>query len=201
MAWEQLSLFTDEELGIRKGYDLIGLTGYAQSGKDTVAQFLVNKYGYRRIAFADKIRDFLYDLNPQIKVGYDGVSNIRILVDNDGWDTTKQIPQVRQLLQDIGVSARNIFGENFWVDQALESIKPGEKVVVTDVRFNNEADHVKLMGGQIWRIRRPGVTSVNSHISETQMDGYKVDQIFLNSGSLDELEVLLKTRMQNAFTK
>lgn len=33
--WEQMSLFTDEELGIKKSYNIIGLTGYAQSGKDT----------------------------------------------------------------------------------------------------------------------------------------------------------------------
>ena len=55
MTYEQLSLFTDEELGLptgHPGYEVIGLTGYAQSGKDTVASILVEKYGYRRIAFA-----------------------------------------------------------------------------------------------------------------------------------------------------
>ena len=48
---------------------IIGLSGYAQSGKDTVAKVLIEEYGFTRIAFADKIREFLYDLNPQVKVG------------------------------------------------------------------------------------------------------------------------------------
>mgnify|MGYP006283771541 FL=1 len=42
---------------------IIGLTGYAQSGKDTVASLLVEHYGYERVAFADKIRSFLYEMN------------------------------------------------------------------------------------------------------------------------------------------
>jgi dephospho-CoA kinase len=39
---------------------IIGLTGYAQSGKDTVANILVENYGYQRVAFADPIRALLY---------------------------------------------------------------------------------------------------------------------------------------------
>ena len=43
---------------------IIGLTGYARSGKDTVAQILVDKFGFTRVAFADPIRDFCYQVNP-----------------------------------------------------------------------------------------------------------------------------------------
>ena len=57
--WEQMALFTDEEVGISTSYNVIGLTGYAQSGKDTLASILVEKYGYSRVAFGDKIRDFI----------------------------------------------------------------------------------------------------------------------------------------------
>ena len=45
---------------------IIGLTGYAQSGKDTLANILVENYGYTRVAFADKIREFLYEVNPMV---------------------------------------------------------------------------------------------------------------------------------------
>ena len=41
---------------------IIGLSGYAQSGKDTVANILVQHYGYKRVAFADKIRECLFAL-------------------------------------------------------------------------------------------------------------------------------------------
>lgn len=197
--WEQMSLFTDEEVGIKTSYNVIGLTGYAQSGKDTLASILVEKYGYSRVAFADKIRDFLYGINPMVACSPTGY--LRDLVNLVGWDKAKQEPQVRRLLQDLGISARELIDENIWVTTALKHIGKDERVVVTDVRFENEAMMIKLMGGQLWRVKRPGVEAVNSHVSETQLDGYKVDQIFVNSGSIQDLELLIRTRMQNAFTE
>lgn len=197
--WEQMALFTDEEVGISNSYNVIGLTGYAQSGKDTLASILVEKYGYSRVAFADKIRDFLYGINPMVACSPTGY--LRDLVNLVGWDKAKQEPQVRRLLQDLGISARELIDENIWVTTALKHIGKDERVVVTDVRFENEAMMIKLMGGQLWRVRRPGVEAVNSHVSETQLDGYKVDQIFVNSGSIQDLELLIRTRMQNAFTE
>lgn len=197
--WEQMALFTDEEVGISNSYNVIGLTGYAQSGKDTLASILVEKYGYSRVAFADKIRDFLYGINPMVACSPTGY--LRDLVNLVGWDKAKQEPQVRRLLQDLGISARELIDENIWVTTALKHIGKDERVVVTDVRFENEAMMIKLMGGQLWRVRRPGVEAVNSHVSETQLDGYKVDQIFVNNGSIQDLELLIRTRMQNAFTE
>jgi hypothetical protein len=175
---------------------IIGLTGYAQSGKDTVANILVNNYGYTRIAFADKIREFLYETNPM----YDSIVGeplfVKAKVDRDGWEEAKKSPHIRRLLQTSGVAARKVFGENFWVQQALREVHFEGNFVITDVRFPNEADAIrKYDNSQIWRIRRNGVTAVNQHVSETAMDGEKVDQIFMNSGSIEELELLIKTRM------
>jgi hypothetical protein len=197
MSYEQLSLFTDEELGIEPNYNLIGLTGYAQSGKDTVASILVEKYGYRRIAFADKIRDFLYGINPMVACSPTGY--LQDLVNLVGWDNAKQEPQVRRLLQDLGISARELLDENIWITTALSKVDKDERVVVTDVRFENEAMMIKLMGGQLWRVKRVGFGPVNEHVSESELDGYKVNQIFVNNGTLEDLEVLVTTRMRNAF--
>jgi hypothetical protein len=199
MSYEQLSLFTDEELGITPNYNLIGLTGYAQSGKDTVASILVEKYGYRRIAFADKIRDFLYGINPMVACSPTGY--LQDLVNLVGWDNAKQEPQVRRLLQDLGISARELLDENIWITTALGKVNKDERVVVTDVRFENEAMMLKLMGGQLWRVKRVGFGPVNEHVSESELDGYKVNQIFVNNGSIEDLEVLVTTRMRNAFTE
>lgn len=176
---------------------IIGLTGYAQSGKDTVASILIKHYGFTRIAFADKIRDLLYEMDPQIQVGYDITTTIKTLVDESGWDEAKQLPQVRQHLQNLGVGARKVFGNLFWVEQAMRGIGYYENVVVTDVRFKNEADFIKKYErSQIWRIKRPEVTAVNNHISETEMEDYKVDQILTNRGTIKDLELLVQTRMQ-----
>ena len=100
---------------------IIGLTGYAQSGKDTVAKILVENYGYTRVAFADKIRDFLYEMNPMVdNVAFEPIF-LKDRVDRDGWEVAKKNPQIRRTLQNAGVSARKVFGEDFWVDKALAS--------------------------------------------------------------------------------
>jgi hypothetical protein len=173
---------------------LIGLTGYAQSGKDTVAQILVDNYGYRRIAFADPIRNLLYATDPIVKDGY----RVKSVVDAYGWDTAKiQFPELRSLLQNLGLAVRDQFSKDFWIKQALLGIDSNQNIVVSDVRFENEADYIKtFMGSQLWRIKRLNVLAVNSHISESQLDGYPVDQIFVNNTSVDDLKVLIQTRMR-----
>jgi hypothetical protein len=180
---------------------IIGLSGYAQSGKDTVAKVLVEKYGYRRVAFADPIRDLLYGMDPLVPKGYgESVINYRLqdLVDSYGWEKIKvDYPEVRRLLQDVGVEARRLFGDTFWIYQALSDVAPQDKVVVSDVRFENEAQWIQEFGGQIWRIKRIGTAAVNDHVSESEMDGYKVDQIFVNNGTVSDLEMLIRTRMQS----
>jgi len=57
---------------------------------------------------------------------------------------------------------------------------------------------IKLNGGQIWRVERPEISAINNHISESDMDNYTPDQLIINSGSIEELELLIKTRMLDA---
>lgn len=170
---------------------IIGLTGYAQSGKDSVAKVLMENYGFQRVAFADKIRELMYEMNPDY---HDTL--LQQAVDRFGWDEVKKDPTVRRMMQNLGVGARKLFGDNFWVHQAMTSIaNANPNIVVTDVRFINEADTLKTNGAQLWRVKRTGVNAVNGHISETDMDGYQVDQILSNGGTLEELETLVHNRM------
>ena len=162
---------------------IIGLTGYAQSGKDTVASFLVEHYGFTRVAFADKLREFSYEINPIVKPGL----KLQDAVDEMGWEKAKvRIPEVRRILQDVGLSARNMFGTTVWVDQVAK-VMPSGPVVITDVRFLNEAQFIKNAAGEIWRVERPGVLAVNSHISESQLDGFNFDNVINNDGDLKDL--------------
>jgi dephospho-CoA kinase len=173
---------------------IIGLSGYAQSGKDTVANILVEQYGFNRVAFADKIRGLLYEANPTVNDGL----KLQDMVNEYGWDVAKKHLEVRRLLQELGVGARKLFGENFWVHQAMTSITNAHSnIVVTDVRFINEANTLKTNGGQLWRVKRPGIGAVNNHLSEHDLDGYKVDQILHNGGTVKELELLVQQRMDN----
>lgn len=171
---------------------IIGLIGYAQSGKDEVAKVLVDKYGFERRAFADKIRDILYEINPMV-----GGEPLQIRVDSDGWDKAKQHPEVRRLLQKMGVSARNHIDKNIWVKTAFVGIDNDKDYVVSDVRFENEVQMIKSLGGEIWRIQRPEVGPINNHVSETELEFYSADRTILNTGTLEDLEILIRLRLDS----
>lgn len=167
---------------------IIGLSGVARSGKDTIADYLVENYGFRKVSFADPIREALYRLDPDIELdGYDMklASAVRLL----GWEKLKDAsPSIRGLMQRMGTEVgRNMFGENIWVNTALNSITPGEKIVITDVRFPNEADAIQATGGKLWRVERPGVGPANDHPSESALDAYEFPIKLVNEGTLEDL--------------
>jgi hypothetical protein len=171
---------------------IIGLSGYAQSGKDTVAKILVDHYKFIRVAFADTLRGVAYKTNPLVG----DKLHLADLVDEYGWDVAKQNPNVREFLQTLGLAAREELSADVWVVAALLKMSDEKKnYVVTDVRFENEAVLIKQLGGQLWRVRRPSVDAVNDHVSERALDGYKFDQVIYNSDSLESLDLLVKTRM------
>lgn len=186
---------------------LIGLMGYAQSGKDTVAQTLVAELGFQRIAFADALRDMLYALNPfiDIDVEYAGGNVLRefvrlqTVVDHKGWDRAKvEHEDVRGLLQRLGTEAgRNVLGQNIWVDTAMKKATDPGKYVFTDVRFPNEYYAILSAGGELWRIVRPGTAPVNGHASETALDGHYPDVVIHNTGNL----AVLRERVLNALVR
>lgn len=172
---------------------VLGLAGYARSGKDTVADLLITD-GFTRIAFADTLREALYRLDPAVQAfDTDTFLPVREVVDAVGWEGAKIVtPEVRDLLQRLGTEVgRDMFGYNFWVEQTFRRINssPSEKWVVTDVRFPNEADAVRDAGGFVVRVRRPGFGPVNSHPSETALDSYEFDGYIDNEGTITDLGV------------
>jgi len=175
---------------------IIGLSGYARSGKDEVANILIEEFSFTRVAFADPIKELLLEIDPLVKDGF----RVKNVVKAYGWDQAKVVfPEVRTLLQTLGVGARKTFGENFWVHQAMNSMASAHpNIVVTDVRFTNEANTLKINGGQLWRINRPGVTAVNDHISEHDLDKYSMDKTLENEGTLDDLRQLVRKNMESA---
>lgn len=170
---------------------IVGLSGYARSGKDTVAQILVEKYGFERIAFADPIREMLVEINPILENGY----RLNEHVQEFGWELAKARPEVRRLLQTLGVSARSHIDESVWVMAALRKMNDEGHYVFTDVRFKNEASAIKAMGGELWRIEREGTGPANDHISELGLDNYKFDRMLYNNSSLASLKLAVQTRM------
>ena len=169
--------------------EILGLSGWARNGKDTVADHLISKYGYERISFAAPMKEALYRLNPKITINNVVSTPIRIGVDIYGWDDLKTHgPEVRELLQRFGTEVgREMFGEDFWVNAAIDSIEDGSRVVVSDVRYPNEADAIKKLGGEVWRVVRPGFGAANGHASEHALNNYKFDYILDNNSGMELL--------------
>lgn len=178
---------------------LIGMIGKKRSGKDTVAKTLIDRHGFKRYAFADPMRSALLDLNPYLApVAYPGslttTDPVRLAdyVDALGWEMAKENPEVRRLLQNYGVSVREHVQPDAWVTATTRKVAAdldeGRPVVITDVRFPNEAEAITAFGGYLVRVHRPGLLSTDTHISEVALDGYTADRDIYNDGSLAELE-------------
>ena len=167
---------------------IIGLSGYARSGKDTAADHLVSSHNFSRYSFAAPMKEAMYILNPIVTSDSIGSFRYKNLVDIYGLDTAKDsYPEIRRLLQVFGTEVgRSMFGENFWVNLALNSITENNSVI-TDVRFKNEADAIKKAGGQMWRINRFGIGPVTDHSSEIDLDDYNFDHIIDNDYSVVDL--------------
>lgn len=182
----------------------IGLGGFARSGKDTVADVLVNEYDFQRVAFAAKLKQMMLALDPQIMVTrstrwgtVEVPTRYSDYLDEHGPEKSKEHPEVRRLLQVFGTEVmRQQFGTDVWVDLALEGKSVDEDWVITDARFLNEAEAVKARGGFMVRVNRPGVEPPNLHASEVEMIDYPFDYIIENDGSLADLSDKVAAMME-----
>jgi hypothetical protein len=118
---------------------------------------------------------------------------LRVGVDVYGWEGLKErSPDVRGLLQRFGTEVgREMFSEDFWVDYALNSIPDGAKAVIADVRYPNEADAIRKLGGKVIRVQRDGVVAANEHASESALNDYKFDVVLNNNRDIDGLHLLV----------
>lgn len=180
--------------------EIIGLSGLARSGKDEAAGVLVREFGFTRVAFADKLREVLYELNPIVgEYGWTNINGainsyknrLKDVIDEYGWNGYKETrfgPEIRYLLQRLGTEAgRETLWDTIWIDAAFAGLPDDAKIVISDARFINEFEAVKSRGGQIWRIERPGIELLGNHPSETEALSYDgFDYTIHNDGTLHE---------------
>lgn len=178
---------------------LIGLTGVSGSGKDTIAEILTRNYGFIRLAFADTLKDIMLDLDPMIPTSSGVLRLSQVLSTHKGWSGAKQNPEIRRLLQVLGTSVRDRVGIHTWSDVIMEQadvIK--DPVVITDVRFGNEAKSIHEYQGIVVRIERPGAGLpgiAGKHASEHPIHPSQVDYILRNDGTLDDLALAVDHMM------
>ena len=163
---------------------LLGLGFTAQVGKDTIAANLGPTW--KRVGFGDGVRDLALAINPRLTGNR---IHLTELINHMGWETAKEEQDVRQLLQGIGHGARKTIHRDIWLDLAFEKVSnylyQGFNVVLTDVRYPNEADSIKTLGGTVVQVLRKGSLQM-LHPSENQMNNYPADHTIHNNGTIEK---------------
>lgn len=180
---------------------LIGLHGRAGAGKDTVYERLVHLLGpashtgatVERRAFADAVYACA-----AVSLGVDVATLARFKNDPDATVElygAKVEPlarlSVRRYLQNYGQEFRVLFGEDFWVSRVpLEHDR--KIVVITDVRYANEAQAVSDAGGHVLRVLGPPAVedAVDPHESEAPLSNGLIDHTILNHRRDDRFAML-----------
>lgn len=162
---------------------IIGLSGYAKSGKDEVAKIIISerpKWQVRK--FSGKLKEvasILTGIPPSMFESQEFKKKYL-----PGWDMT-----VREFLQRVGTEGiRNGVHQDAWVNALFSEYYNHNFWIITDCRFPNEAQAIKDRGGKIVRIVRPGISAVNAHPSETALDEWEFDHLIHNDGTLEQLK-------------
>lgn len=189
---------------------LIGLHGRKQAGKDTVHQRIERIYDTRAVGVPVErasFADLLYEsAATALGLTVDDLQALKSepavvleLADYRGHymrgGQRRRLCTIREYLQRFGTeSHRHIFGDNFWVDNLAKNLHThgGRIVVVTDVRFPNEAEAVRAAGGHVVRVVGP--TEVedagDGHASEAPLPESLIDDVLFNAVRDDDFDSL-----------
>jgi len=174
---------------------ILGISGRAGSGKDTVADHLI-KMGImdRKESFARKLKEYcgeMFDIpHDDLYNGKDRLTEVEVT--NSVIELIPELKNrrgsflvVREVLQYFGTNLMRGFYNTIWVDLATRDVGKDENVVIPDVRFTNEALAIKRRGGMVIRLTR-NPTDMD-HASETALDDYTdFDLIYDNEGETAE---------------
>ncbi len=150
--------------------------GYqSRVGKDTFADAICKEFGGIKIAIAEDLYEACGLLQTYLKV---------------------EVKKEPKLLQDIGMLARNLYGERIWIDRAMEKIAkavaedPNVNIVISDIRLENEMEILKNVGFTTIRIIRDNriIDRDPNHISEISLANASFDHTIYNNGERRELE-------------
>lgn len=158
---------------------IIGLAGPEGSGKTTVANMLVERYGYEHEPFAKPLKDMMVALGVPPKYVF-------------GSKEDKEAPldilcgrSARYAMRTLGTEwGRDLISPNFWVHHWKRRAY-GRLVVVDDVRFENEVVAIEELHGLVIRIEGRGKDS-GEHPSDMASQ-LKVHAVVQNDGTLDDL--------------
>lgn len=159
---------------------LIGLTGLARAGKDTTANIIQKHTNAALYAFAQPIKEackVLFDWQDQHVHG-----ELKEVVDPHFGVSP------RKAMQTLGTEwGRGLINSELWLLRAQKQVDSNERLIITDVRFNNEAEFIRNNGGIVIEIRRDNTQQVRVHCSEYGISPSLVDHVIDNNGSIEQL--------------
>lgn len=189
---------------------MIGFLAKRKRGKDTACDYIVDKYGFTKNAFADPLK-----LGIQEWFGFtDDQLYTNKKEDKDpNWGVSP-----RHVCQVVGSEVvRDIFpkillpglGNNFWVRRAdiwvknHESKHNNKKIVWSDVRFQNEVDYILKHGGIVVKIDRPKLDTIEQEVADGHQSEKSLDNItnysyrIINDGTLEKFYNDIDRLMRN----
>ena len=126
---------------------IVGIFGKKGHGKDTIADYLVQKYNFHKLTYAEPIKKICKDIfslsNEQLTNHY-----LKEMID-PRWEKSP-----REIMQLIGTDLfRKTFSDNIWVNILREKAKllllAGKNIVISDIRHKNELEHLFTLSDNI----------------------------------------------------
>jgi hypothetical protein len=198
---------------------IVCLSGWKRSGKDTAADLLVSDFNFKRVAFADSLKDMVAEQygisrkslddqslkeSPIFKLPVDPKDPFSKMITDymnpefrsDAEGKLYWTPRALAILEG---SVKRSVNSKYWTSRALSQIGPSDLAVVTDLRYKSEAAQVReyadTMGVKslIIRINRFD-TSPSQDPSERDMDDFlDFDTVIENRGTIQEFEEKLSS--------
>ena len=195
---------------------IIGICGLIGSGKGTVADVLVDQ-GFTKVSFADKLKDgvsTIFGWNRAMLEGDTDESRQWREQRDDFWSAETEMEVTpRLVLQLFGTDClRNGFHDGVWVSLLKKHMLDNpDNYVIPDVRFRNEQNMIRELGGEIWRVQRGdipewyGCAMLDNTTGSNLMEEYdvhsseykwidmnnKFDVTLYNEGTIEDLRQLV----------
>ena len=170
---------------------IIGVCGKKFNGKDTIADYLVNRYQFTKISVGDPLK---YGIQQMFGFSNEQLWGSKKETVDPFWKVTP-----REILQYIGTDCFRMkfgqdfpnIGENIWamsLERKIETLlqRGFYKIVVPDIRFPNEEKVIRKFNGTIINVIRHNFINQDTHISENSLDQIKVD-FHVENTTFDEL--------------
>lgn len=215
-------LFKDDD-----GKTIISFSGRAHNGKTMLSDYLVENEGFVRMSVAHALKRICANL-----LGFPSIdemnkhkteekkyvlkdADIKFLADeseipcqfikDELAKIDNTLTSVRHALQYIGTDIFRKYDPDWHVNQLKKDINlsSNNKIVIDDVRFQNEFDVMSDMGAIMFFVIRPIIQNVSHHRSDEELNWRMFDKVIINDSTPDyaikQMKNLIETGFNNAF--